>query len=171
MATVNVINCGNASLPRSLDVQVTVTRPGAEVTTDLSVPVFVQAGGGFDFGAGRLAFYSTSDAVNDDLRVTAQGRLAARDFFAQPRRARRMAIGQVFAADGVTLLESHQTAAASLEITSSGSVVVEVFSRRGTVYSTDAHRIPCTIAVPPAGLLAEDNGKLTTEAGDRIIQD
>lgn len=96
MATVNVINCGNASLPRSLDVQVTVARPGAEVTTDLSVPVFVQAGGGFDFGAGRLAFYSTSDAVNDDTRVTAQGRLAARDFFAQPRRARRMAIGQVF---------------------------------------------------------------------------
>lgn len=96
MATVNVINCGNNSLPRSLDVQVTVTRPGAEVTTDLSVPVFVQAGGGFDFGAGRLAFYSTFDAVNDDTRVTAQGRLAARDFFAQPRRARRMAIGQVF---------------------------------------------------------------------------
>jgi hypothetical protein len=96
MATVNVINCGNNSLPRSLDVKVTVQRPGAEVTTDLSVPIFVQVGGGFDFGAGRLGFYSTQDAVTDDTRVTAQGLLAARDFFAQPKRAARMAIGQVF---------------------------------------------------------------------------
>lgn len=93
---VNVVNCGSASLPRSLDVQVTVSRPSAEVTTDLSVAVFVQDGGTFDFGAGRLAFYSTLDAVDDDPRVTAEGKKAARDFFAQPRRARRMAIGQVF---------------------------------------------------------------------------
>lgn len=93
---VNVINCGNNSLPRSLDVQVTVTRPSAELTTDLSVAVFAQDGGGFDFGAGRLAFYSTFDAVNDDPRVTQEGIKAARDFFAQPRRARRMAIAQVF---------------------------------------------------------------------------
>ena len=94
--SVNVINCGNNSLPRSLDVQVTVTRPSAELTTDLSVAVFAQDGGGFDFGAGRLAFYSTFDAVNEDLRVTDEGKKAARDFFAQPRRARRMAIAQVF---------------------------------------------------------------------------
>jgi hypothetical protein len=93
---VNVVNCGSASLPRSLDVQVTVFRPSAEVTTDLSVAVFVQAGGGFDFGAGRLGFYSTFEAVQDDPRVTAEGEKAARDFFSQPRRARRMAIGQVF---------------------------------------------------------------------------
>lgn len=95
---VNVVNCGSASLPRSLDVQVSVFRPGAEVTTDLSVAVFVQEGGGFDFGAGRLGFYSTFDAVDDDPRVTAEGKKAARDFFAQPKRARRMAIGQVFSA-------------------------------------------------------------------------
>lgn len=93
---VNVINCGNNSLPRSLDVAVTVTRPGAEQTTDLSIPLFVQNGGGFDHGAGRVAFYSTFDAVAADARVTAEGRKAARDFFAQPRRARRMAIGQAF---------------------------------------------------------------------------
>lgn len=95
---VNVINCGSNSLPRSLDVQVTVTRPSAETTTDLSVPVFVQDGGTFDFGAGRIAYYSTFEAVQDDARVTAQGELAARDFFAQPRRARRMAIAQAFTA-------------------------------------------------------------------------
>lgn len=93
---VDVINCGSASLPRSLDVQVTVNRPGSEQTTDLSVAVFAQAGGTFDFGAGRLAFYSTFAAVQDDPRVTAEGEKAAREFFAQPKRAARMAIGQVF---------------------------------------------------------------------------
>lgn len=93
---VNVVNCGSASLPRSLDVQVTVFRPGAEVTTDLSVAVFLQAGGGFSFGAGRIGFYSTFESVQGDPRVTAEGLKAARDFFAQPKRARRMAIAQVF---------------------------------------------------------------------------
>lgn len=127
MATVNVINCGNNSLPRSLDVQVTVTRPGAEVTTDLSVPVFAQAGGGFDFGAGRLAFYSTFDAVNDDARVTAQGKLAARDFFAQPRRSARMAIGQVFdtAQTGYILTGATGLAAAFIAV-SNGSFALSI---------------------------------------------
>lgn len=93
---VDVINCGSASLPRSLDVQVTVSKPSSETTTDLSVAVFAQDGGTFDFGAGRLAFYSTYDAVSGDSRVTAEGLKAAREFFAQPKRAARMAIGQVF---------------------------------------------------------------------------
>lgn len=127
MATVNVINCGNNSLPRSLDVQVTVTRPGAEVTTDLSVPVFAQAGGGFDFGAGRLAFYSTFDAVNDDARVTAQGKLAARDFFAQPRRAARMAIGQVFdTAQAGYLLTGATGLVAAFTAVTAGSFAVSI---------------------------------------------
>lgn len=93
---VSVVNCGSNSLPRSLDVFVSVTRPGVEQTTDLSVPVFVQDGGSFDFGAGRIAYYSTQDSVDADARVTAEGKKAARDFFSQPKRARRMAIAQAF---------------------------------------------------------------------------
>lgn len=93
---VNVINCGSNALPRSLDVEVTVTRPSAETTTDLSVPVFVQKGGSFNHGADRVAFYSSMSAVEDDNRVTAEGLKAARDFFSQPRRPSRMAIGQAF---------------------------------------------------------------------------
>lgn len=124
---VNVVNCGSASLPRSLDVQVTVSRPGAEVTTDLSVAVFVQAGGGFDFGAGRLAFYSSFDAVDDDPRVTAEGKKAARDFFAQPRRARRMAIGQVFdTPQAGYLLTGAVGSVAAFQAVTAGSVAVAV---------------------------------------------
>lgn len=92
----NIINVANAALPRSLDVRVTVNKPQSEQTTDLSVAVFVQSSGGFDFGAGRIAYYSTYAAVAADARVSAQGLLAARDFFAQPKRARQMAIAQAF---------------------------------------------------------------------------
>lgn len=124
---VNVVNCGSASLPRSLDVQVTVSRPSAEVTTDLSVAVFVQDGGTFDFGAGRLGFYSTFDAVDDDPRVTAEGKKAARDFFSQPRRARRMAIGQVFSTPQKGyLLTGAVGSVAAFQAVTAGSVAVAV---------------------------------------------
>lgn len=97
MAT-NIINVANASLPRSLDVSVIVSKPQIEQTTDLSVPVFVQSSGGMDFGAGRIAYFSTYDSVAADSRVSAAGLAAARDFFAQPTRPAQFAIAQAFAA-------------------------------------------------------------------------
>lgn len=93
----NIINVTTASLPRSLDVQVSVSKPQAEQTTDLSVPVFVQSSGGFDFGAARVAYYADYDGVAADTRVSAAGLAAARDFFAQPKRPALLAIAQAFA--------------------------------------------------------------------------
>lgn len=93
------ILAGLVALPRSLDVNVTVSKPQAEQTTDLSVSVFVQAGAGatpFDFGANRVAFFSTYDALAADTRVSAEGRKAAREFFARSDRAKTLAVGQVF---------------------------------------------------------------------------
>lgn len=95
MAT-NIINVANASLPRSLDVSISVSKPQAEQTTDLSVSVFVQQGGSFDFGAGRIAYYLDYDSVAADARVTAEGKAAAQAFFAQSPRALRLAIAQAF---------------------------------------------------------------------------
>lgn len=92
----SIIQLANAALPRSLDVSVTVSKPQSEQTTDYSTPVFVQSSGGFDFGASRLAFYATYAAVAADARVSAAGLLAARDFFAQPKRPAFMAIAQAF---------------------------------------------------------------------------
>lgn len=91
-----IIQLANASLPRSLDVRVNVSKPQTEQTTDFSTPVFVQSSGSFDFGAARLAFYGTYNSVAADTRVSAQGLLAARDFFAQPKRPAFMAIAQAF---------------------------------------------------------------------------
>lgn len=93
------ILAGLVALPRSLDVNVTVSKPQAEQTTDLSVSMFVQAGAGstpFDFGANRVAFFSDYDSLAADPRVSAEGRKAGRDFFAQAPRAKTMGVGQVF---------------------------------------------------------------------------
>lgn len=156
---VDVINCGSASLPRSLDVQVTVNRPGAEQTTDLSVAVFAQAGGTFDFGAGRLAFYSTFDAVNDDLRVTAEGKKAARDFFAQPKRAARMAIGQVFTAPQKGYLRSGAVGSIlSFQAVTTGSFAISIDGVSENITGLDfsaAISYPNIVSIIQAGINAK----------------
>lgn len=170
---VNVINCGNNSLPRSLDVQVTVTRPSAELTTDLSVAVFAQDGGGFDFGAGRLAFFSTSDAVNDDPRVTDEGKKAARDFFAQPRRARRMAIGQVFSTPqaGYLLSGAIGTLAAFQAVTN-GSFAVSIDGVSdditGLDFSTDTTLAQVATRIQSALVTAGFTGATAVISGTQI---
>lgn len=170
---VNVVNCGSASLPRSLDVQVTVSRPSAEVTTDLSVAVFVQAGGTFDFGAGRLAFYSTFDAVDDDPRVTVEGKKAARDFFAQPRRARRMAIGQVFstAQKGYLLTGAIGTLGAFQAVTTgSFAVSIDGINRNisGLNFSTDTTLAQIATRIQTALVTAGATGATVVISGTQI---
>lgn len=93
---VNVISCGLASLPRSLDVSISVSKPQAEQTTDLSIPVMVQASGSFDHGASRIGYYASLDAVNGDARVSAEGKKAAQAFFGRSDRPDLLAIAQAF---------------------------------------------------------------------------
>lgn len=92
----NVINCGSASLPRSLDVSISVSKPQAEQTTDLSIPVFIQKGGNFDFGAGRIAYFADAIGVSTDARVTVEAIKASQAFFGRPDRPNLMAVAQVF---------------------------------------------------------------------------
>ena len=159
---VNVINCGNNSLPRSLDVQVTVTRPSSEQTTDLSVALFAQYGGTFTHGASRVAFFSSYDAASKDTRLTAEGLKAARDFFAQPRRARRMAVAQIFDTPqtGYLLTGAVGTVAALKAVTNgSFSIAIDGISRDITAlnFSTDttlaqmAARIQTALRTPATG--------------------
>lgn len=143
---VNLINCGNAALPRSLDVSVSVSKPQAEQTTDLSVSVFVQRGtsGGAVFlhGAERLAFFSSYDALAADGRVSAEGLKAGRDFFAQPKRSRLLAVGQAFTAAQAGYLKTGAvgTVAAFQAVTAgSFSISIDGVSRNitGLNFSTD----------------------------------
>lgn len=170
---VDVINCGSASLPRSLDVQVTVNRPGAEQTTDLSVAVFAQAGGTFDFGAGRLAFYSTFTAVQGDARVTAEGLKAARDFFAQPKRAARMAIGQVFdTPQAGYLLSGAIGTLAAFQAVTTGSFAVSIdgisHNITGLNFSTDTTLAQVATRIQAALVTAGFTGATAVISGTQI---
>lgn len=123
----NLINVATASLPRSLDVNVTVNKPQTEQTTDLSTSVFVQSSGGFDFGAGRIAYYADYAGVAADSRVSAQGLLAARDFFAQSPRAKFLAIAQAFSTAQSGYVNTGKTGAASaFAAVANGSFAVSI---------------------------------------------
>lgn len=96
---VDIIQCGDKNLPRDLDVQISVSRRTFETETDLSVAVAVVKDGPLLHGAGRIQYFTALDQVTDaGFLTTQEGYKAARDFFAQPARARTMAIGQVFEA-------------------------------------------------------------------------
>ncbi len=96
---VSVVECGDKNLPRDLDVKISVTRRTFETETDLSVAVAVLQDGPLRHGAGRIQYYTALDQVTDaGWSTTSEGYKAARDFFAQPGRALRMALAQVFTA-------------------------------------------------------------------------
>lgn len=84
------------SLPRSLDVQVSLSRPQAETRTNLSVLCVVGTDLGFLPDANRIRYYSLLSQVEADFSTTSQVYMAAQTFFAQSPRANIMAIGEVF---------------------------------------------------------------------------
>lgn len=95
----SVIECGDKNLPRDLDVQISVTRRTFETETDLSVAVAVLLDGPLKHGAGRIQYYTDIDQVTDaGWLTTGEGYKAARDFSAQPARARTFALAQMFTA-------------------------------------------------------------------------
>ena len=91
-----VIKCGNKSLPRSLDVNVSVTQAQTEIATDLTLAVCVVKDGPLPIGAGRVRFYSDFDSVSNDFGPESEAANAARDFTSQTPRPLIFAIGQAF---------------------------------------------------------------------------
>ena len=93
-----IVTCGNRALPRSLDVNIQVSRPQVETTTDLSVVVAVVNDPPFDHSADRIRYYSTISAVEDDFAVNSTAHRMASAFFDQSPRAATMAIAGAFTA-------------------------------------------------------------------------
>ncbi len=86
----------NRSLPRSLDVQISLSRASVEVRTDLSTLVVVLTDLGFFPGPERIRFYSTIEAVENDFAAGSEAHFAAISFFAQNPRPPTLAIGEAF---------------------------------------------------------------------------
>ena len=95
MSGIVISNAG--SLPRDVDVTVTISKPQIEATTDFSVVCFVTTEGDFfSPGPSRIRYYSSLAAVQADFAASSQSVRAATDFFAQAPRAKVFAIAKVF---------------------------------------------------------------------------
>ena len=117
------------NLPRSLDVQISLSRPQTESRTDLTILCAVGQNLGFLPGTQRVRFYSTIEAVEEDFIAGTEIHFAASAFFAQDPRPIRMAIGEIFLSATPAMLvapaEYTATQIAALAAISDGSLVVD----------------------------------------------
>lgn len=93
-----VVSCAKTSLPRSLDVPVSLSRSVAETATDMTMMCFVTPGVAFPPGNDRVQFFSTFDAVQGAVPENSEAIFAAQAFFNRSDRPQTMCIGRVFTA-------------------------------------------------------------------------
>lgn len=91
-----VVSCAKTSLPRSLDVPVSLSRSVAETATDMTMMCFVTPGVAFPPGNDRVQFFSTFDAVQGAVPENSEAIFAAQAFFNRSDRPKTMCIGRVF---------------------------------------------------------------------------
>lgn len=91
-----VVSCAKTSLPRSLDVPVSLSRSVAETATDMTMMCFVTPGVAFPPGNDRVQFFSTFDAVQGAVPDNSEAIFAAQAFFNRSDRPQTMCIGRVF---------------------------------------------------------------------------
>lgn len=91
-----VVSCAKTSLPRSLDVPVSLSRSVAETATDMTMMCFVTPGVAFPPGNDRVQFFSTFDAVQGAVPENSEAIFAAQAFFNRSDRPHTMCIGRVF---------------------------------------------------------------------------
>jgi len=115
------------ALPRSLDVQISLSRASTETRTDLSILALCSTGLGFSVDNDRVRFYSTIEAVENDFAPGSEAHFAATSFFAQTPRPATMAIGEVFlepiAAENVSAAITEDDIAAILLIANGGFTI------------------------------------------------
>lgn len=90
-----VVSCAKTSLPRSLDVPVSLSRSVAETATDMTMMCFVTPGVDFPPGNDRVQFFSTFDAVQGAVPENSEAIFAAQAFFNRSDRPQTMCIGRV----------------------------------------------------------------------------
>jgi hypothetical protein len=104
------------SLPRSLDVQISLSRAQTELRTNYTILCLAAENLGLLPNASRVRFYSTIQAVADDYAPGSEAYFAASAFFAQTPHAPTMAIGEVFLDPQPALLASPALTAAQIAL-------------------------------------------------------
>lgn len=128
-----VVSCAKTSLPRSLDVPVSLSRSVAETATDMTMMCFVTPGVAFPPGNDRVQFFSTFDAVQGAVPENSEAILAAQAFFNRSDRPQTMCIGRVFTAPTNGALVSGPITLSNLANVQNGGFTISVGDTSYTV--------------------------------------
>lgn len=128
-----VVSCAKTSLPRSLDVPVSLSRSVAETATDMTMMCFVTPGVAFPPGNDRVQFFSTFDAVQGAVPENSEAIFAAQAFFNRSDRPQTMCIGRVFTAPTNGALVSGSIALSNLASVQNGGFTISVGDASYTV--------------------------------------
>lgn len=128
-----VVSCANTSLPRSLDVPVSLSRSVAETATDMTMMCFVTPGVAFPPGNDRVQFFSTFDAVQGAVPENSEAIFAAQAFFNRSDRPQTMCIGRVFTAPTNGALVSGSITLSNLANVQNGGFTISVGDTSYTV--------------------------------------
>jgi hypothetical protein len=102
------------TLPRSLDVQITVNNPQTSTRTDLSTLCLVCEDLGLLPNANRLRWYSDIDGIENDYGTSSEPYRAGVAFFGQTPRATTMAVGEIWLSDVPAMLVAPEYTAAEI---------------------------------------------------------
>lgn len=128
-----VVSCAKTSLPRSLDVPVSLSRSVAETATDMTMMCFVTPGVAFPPGNDRVQFFSTFDAVQGAVPENSEAIFAAQAFFNRSDRPQTMCIGRVFTAPTNGALVSGSITLSKLANVQNGGFTISVGDTSYTV--------------------------------------
>lgn len=128
-----VVSCAKTSLPRSLDVPVSLSRSVAETATDMTMMCFVTPGVAFPPGNDRVQFFSTFDAVQGAVPENSEAIFAAQAFFNRSDRPQTMCIGRVFTAPTNGTLVSGPITLSNLANVKNGGFTISVGDTSYTV--------------------------------------
>lgn len=128
-----VVSCAKTSLPRSLDVPVSLSRSVAETATDMTMMCFVTPGVAFPPGNDRVQFFSTFDAVQGAVPENSEAIFAAQAFFNRSDRPQTMCIGRVFTASTNGALVSGSITLSNLANVQNGGFTISVGDTSYTV--------------------------------------
>lgn len=128
-----VVSCAKTSLPRSLDVPVSLSRSVAETATDMTMMCFVTPGVAFPPGNDRVQFFSTFDAVQGAVPENSEAIFAAQAFFNRSDRPQTMCIGRVFTAPTNGTLVSGPITLSNLANVQNGGFAISVGDTSYTV--------------------------------------
>ena len=128
-----VVSCAKTSLPRSLDVSVSLSRSVAETATDMTMMCFVTPGVAFPPGNDRVQFFSTFEAVQGAVPENSEAIFAAQAFFNRSDRPQTMCIGRVFTAPTNGALVSGPITLSNLASVQNGGFTISVGDASYTV--------------------------------------